>query len=149
MAIRNGKSTILLICYDCPNYNAQEAFVIIFIIGSDIYNSLRSLCTLAIRTENEKEKRKSSLQANFSLFWCISCTATPEILVQNKIPTIRPLFPDYLSVSCDYAVKLQTCVTNEFVYYLSSIKDDVWYNAILLLLNFSYETKYKSSHVVC
>ena len=34
------------------------------------------------------------------------------------------------------AVKLQTCMTNEVVYYLSKIKDDVW---ILLLLNFDYE----------
>ena len=48
--------------------------------------------------------------------------------VQDKIPIIRSLFPDYLSVSYDYAVKLQTCVTNDVVYYLSSIKDDVWYN---------------------
>ena len=37
------------------------------------------------------------------------------------------MFPDYLSVSCDYTVKLETCVTNEVVYYLSSIKDDVLY----------------------
>ena len=35
---------------------------------SDLYNCLRSLYTVAIRTENEKEKRKSSLQAAFSLF---------------------------------------------------------------------------------
>ena len=53
------------------------------------------------------------------------------------------MLPDYLSVSYDYAVKLQTCVTNEVVYYLPSIKDDVGTIRTLVLLNFSYETKYK------
>ena len=56
---------------------------------------------------------------------------------------MRPMFPHYLSVSYDYAVKMQTSVTNEVVYYLPSIKDDVGAIRILLLLNFSYETKYK------
>ena len=35
-------------------------------------------------------------------------------------------------------------MTNEVVYYPSSSKDDVW----ILLLNFNYETKYKSSYTV-
>ena len=52
----------------------------------------------------------------------------PPQKFQDKIPIIGSLFPNYLSVSYDYAVKLQTCVTNDVVYYLSSIKDDVWYN---------------------
>ena len=119
---------MLLTCCGYPDKYAQGAFVIIFIICSDLHNCLRSLCTVAIRTEHEKEKRKSSLQAAFSLFRRISGRTTPEIQVQDKIPTIRSLFPYYLSVSYDYAVKLQTCVTNDVVYYLSSIKDDVWYN---------------------
>ena len=46
-----------------------------------------------------------------------------------KIPAIRPVFLDYFFVSYNYAVKLQACVTNEVVYSLSSIKDDVWYCA--------------------
>ena len=64
---------------------------------------------------------------SFDVFPCTTCISQ-KFQVQAKIPTMRPLFPDYLSVSYDYAVKLQTCVTNEVVYYLSSIKDDVWYN---------------------
>ena len=64
IVIKTGKSTVLLICCGYPNQNAQGAFVIIFLICSD----LRNLCTVAIRTENEKEKRKSSLQAAFLLF---------------------------------------------------------------------------------
>ena len=136
---------MLLVCCGSPNWNVQGAFVIIFFICSDLCNCLRSLCTVAIRIGNEKEKRKSSLQAAFSMFWCSSCTAciSQKFQGQAKILTIRPLLPDYLSVSYDYVVKLHTCVTNEVVYYLPSIKDDVGTIQILLLVNFSYEAKYK------
>ena len=122
----------------------------IFFIWSDLCNCLRSLCIVAIRTENEKENRKSLLQAASLLFRCFSCITfvSQKFQVQAKIPTIRLLFPDYLSVSYDYAVKLQTCVTSEVVYYLPSIKDDVGTIRIFFLLNFNYESKYKSSHVV-
>ena len=56
------------------------------------------------------------------------------LLIMQLSPLIKKL-----------ALKLQTCVTNEVVYYLSSSKGDVW---ILLQLNLNYETKYKSSHIV-
>ena len=45
----------LLICCGYPNYKAQGTFVIIFFICSDLYNCLRSHCTVALRTENEKK----------------------------------------------------------------------------------------------
>ena len=53
---KKRKSAILLIYCGYPNYNAQGAFVIIFFICSDFYSCLRSLCTVAVRTENEKKK---------------------------------------------------------------------------------------------
>ena len=40
---------MLLICCGYPNYNAQGAFVIIFFICSDLYNCLRSLCTVLVK----------------------------------------------------------------------------------------------------
>ena len=49
IVIRNGKSTMLLICGGYPNYNAQGAFVIIFFICSDLYNCLRSFCTVLVK----------------------------------------------------------------------------------------------------
>ena len=75
------------------------------------------------------------------MFRRISCRPPLKFQVQAKIPTIQPVFLNYLSVSYDYAVRLQTCVTNEVVYFLSLIKDDVWYVRILPLLNFSYKLK--------
>ena len=68
MVIRNGKSVILLICCGYPNYNTQGAFAIIFFICSDLYNSLRSICTLAIRTENEKKKENPNCKQAFCCF---------------------------------------------------------------------------------
>ena len=120
----------------------------IFFICSNLYNCLRSLCIVAIRMENEKENRKSLLQAASLLFRCFSCIHLFPRNFKFKPKYQRLLFPDYLSVSYDYAVKLQTCVTSEVVYYLPSIKDDVGTIRIFFLLNFNYETKYKSSHVV-
>ena len=42
-------------------------------------------------------------------------------------------------------------VTNEAAYYLSSIKDDVWYCMDvwygMVLVNFICDTKYKSSYI--
>ena len=96
----------------------------------------------------KKKKENPHCKQPFRCFDVFPVRPPQKFQVQAKIPTIRPLFPDYLSVSYDYAVKLQTCVTNKFVYYLSSIKDDVGTIPIYFLLNFSYETKYKSSHVV-
>ena len=119
---------MLLICCGYPNYNAQWAFVIIFFICSDHYNCLRNLCTVAIRTENEKKKENPHCKPPFPCFDVFPVRSPQKIQVQAKTPTVRPFFQGYLSVYYDYAVKLQICVTNEIVYYLSSIKDDAWYN---------------------
>ena len=43
------------------------------------------------------------------IFRCFDvCSVRPHqtFQVQSKISTVRPVFPDYLSVSCDYATKL-------------------------------------------
>ena len=82
------------------------------------------------------------------LFRCFVVFPVRHVFPRNfkfkpKYQQYGSLFPEYLSVSYDYAVKLQTWVTNEVVCYLPSIKDDVGTIRILLLLNFSYETKYK------
>ena len=76
----------------------------------------------------KKKKENSHCKQPFRSFDVFPVRPARKFQVQAKRPTLRPLFPDRLSVSYDYAVKLQTCVTNEVVYYLSSIKDDVWYN---------------------
>ena len=116
-------------------------------ICDNIFDLQRPQKPLHCSNKNGKWKRKEKILTAraFLLFWCTSCTAciSQKFQVQDKIPTIWPLFADYLSVSYDYAVKVQTCVTNEVVYYLPSTKDDVGTIRILLLPNFSYETKYK------
>ena len=33
------------------------------------------------------------------------CAATPDNSIQAKISAVRPVFPDYLSISYDYALK--------------------------------------------
>ena len=119
---------MLLICYGYPNYNTQGAFMIIFFICSDLYNCLRSLCAVAITTENEKAKKKNlHYKHSFRFFDVFPVWPPQKFQVQAKTSTKRPVFSDNLSVSYDYAVKLQTCVTNKVVYFLSSIKDDVCY----------------------
>ena len=131
-----------------PNYNAQGALVIIFFICSDLQNCLRSLCTVAIRTGNEKEKENPHCKQPFCCFDGFPVRPNQKFQVQAKIPTIRPVFLDHFSVSYNYPVKLQTCVTNEVVYYLSSIKDDLWYCTDTPSAKLSCETKDKSSQSV-
>ena len=43
-----------------------------------------------------------SKSCHFSLFWCMLCTATPDISSSSKISTARSVFADYLSNSYDY-----------------------------------------------
>ena len=78
-----------------------------FIICGDLHNCLTSLCTVAIRTENEIEKENSHCKQPFCCFDVFLVRPPQKFQVHDKIPTIRPLFPDYLSVSYDYVVKLQ------------------------------------------
>ena len=75
----------------------------------------------------KKKKENPHRKQPFRSFDVFPVWPPKKFKVQAKIPTIRPVFPGNLSVSYDNAVKMQTCVTNEVVYYLSSIKDDVWY----------------------
>ena len=73
----------------------------------------------------KKKKENPHCKHPFRCFDVFPIRPSQKFQVQAKIPKIRPLFPDNLSISYDYAVKLQTCVKNEVVYYLSSIKDHV------------------------
>ena len=74
------------------NYNTHRAFVIIFLICSDLLNLLRSVDTIVIRTESGQNslklfltKKFLTLEGNhFGLFWCIPCPAPPEILGSSK-----------------------------------------------------------------
>ena len=105
-----------------PNFNAQGALVIIFFICSDLFICLRNPCTVAIRKWKWKRENPHCKQP-FHCFDVFPVWPPQKFQVQIKVPTIWPVFPDYIYVFNDYAVKLQTCVTNEVVYYLSSIKD--------------------------
>ena len=82
---------------------------IIFICSGSL-NCLRSVCTIVITTKKRKAKpvskqsplRKFSLKA--AIFCCSDvCPVKPpqKFQVQAKISTIRPVFPDYLSISYD------------------------------------------------
>ena len=97
-----------LICCGYANYNAQEAFVIIFIMCSGLHNCLRSLCTVAINTENKrkKEKKKKKILTASSLFAVLMCFLYDHLRnskfttkYQQHGPcfqtTTRPLFSDY------------------------------------------------------
>ena len=101
----NKKSTILLTCCGYPSYNAQGAFVIIFFICSDLYNCLRSFCTVAIRMENEKKKENPHCKQPCCCFDVFPARPPQKFQNQAKIPTIRLVFLDYFFVSYDYAVK--------------------------------------------
>ena len=72
------------------NYNTQKAFVIIFLICSDLLNCLRSVGTIVITREWLKKPQSHFYWAihlkshHFSLFWYILCTATPDISSSSK-----------------------------------------------------------------
>ena len=130
-----------MICCGYPNYNAQGALVIIFFICSDLQNCLRSLCTVAIRTGNEKEKENPHCKRSFCCFDVFPVRPTQKFQVQAKIPTIRPVFLDYFSVSYDYPVKLQTCVTKRLFTTFHQLKMIYGNVRILLLLNLVVKLK--------
>ena len=75
----------------------------------------------------KKKNEYPHCKQHFRCFDVFPVRPSQKFQVQAKRSTIRPVFPDYLPVSYGHAVKPQTCVTNEVVYYLSSIKDDVWF----------------------
>ena len=75
------------------NYNTRGAFMIIFLICSNLMNCLRSVGTRAITTESGWNSLKVVFTKQFitkaTIFWCF-------------INRTRSVFPDYLSVSYDY-----------------------------------------------
>ena len=66
-------------------------FVIIFLICSDLLNSLRNVGTIVITTKKGLNNLKVIFTEQFvtknhcfSLFWCILCTSTPDISSSSK-----------------------------------------------------------------
>ena len=75
---------------------------------------------MAITTESEENSRKviftKQYLAKVTIFRCFDVCSVrpPEIFqVQGKISTVRPVFPDYLSVS--YDIDLNSCFSKMFV----------------------------------
>ena len=75
------------------HYNTRGAFLIIFFIGNDLLNCLRSVGIIVLTTKQRTWLKQPqshfhyavSLKSHqFSLFWCILCTATSDILSSNK-----------------------------------------------------------------
>ena len=81
-----------MICFGyAANYNTQGAFVINFLICSNLPNCLIFTKKFFIETV------KAAIFPCFDVF-----PVRPPQKVQAKISTKRPVFPDYLSVSYDY-----------------------------------------------
>ena len=119
-----------------PNYNAQGVFVIIFFTYSDLYNCLRSLCTVAVGTENEKKKENPHYKQPFCCFDVFPVRPPQKFQVQAKIPTIRPVFLYYFPVSLWICCKTENLCDKRgcLLPWLKMMYTTVW---ILLLLNFS------------
>ena len=107
---------LLLICCGYPNSNAQGAFVITSFICSDLFNCLESTCTVAIRTKNSLSsiqviftKKIFIASSHFHCFDVFPVRPTQKFQVQAKIQRTRPVFPNYLSVSCDYLRRNKSC----------------------------------------
>ena len=82
-----------------------------FFICRDIVNCFRSIDTIVITTENGYNNFKVIFTKQFftkaTIFRCLGVFSVrpPQIFqVQTEISTIRPVFPDFLSVSCDYGL---------------------------------------------
>ena len=74
--------------------------MITFSTCSDLLNYVRSLGTTVIFTE--QFLTKATIFCCFDVF----CVQPPQVFqVQMKISTIRPVFPDYLSVFYDYGLR--------------------------------------------
>ena len=83
--------------------NAQGAFAILCLICSDLLNCLKVIFTKHFRTK-------------VTICHCFhACYVWPPQIfkVQAKTSTVRPVFPDYLSISYDYAS------TNHFGSYVN------------------------------
>ena len=100
-------------------YAAQGAFVIIFFICNDLFNCLKSVCTILLRTENDQNRVKVNSTKNiftesshYLLFWCIPCTVTQEISSSSKNINNTACVPGYVSVSV-YAPKVYINSCNE------------------------------------
>ena len=107
---------LLLICCSYPNSNAQRAFVITSFSCSDLFNCLESTCTVAIRTTNSLSsiqviftKKIFIVSSHFHCFDAFPVRPTQKFQVQAKIQRTRPVFPNYLSVSCDYLRRNKSC----------------------------------------
>ena len=93
------------------NYNKRVAFVIIFLMCSDLLKCLKRVHTIFITTESGYNSLKVIFTKHFltkaTIFCCFdvfSVRPPQTFQVQAKISTIRPAFPDYLSVSDYYDI---------------------------------------------
>ena len=73
-------------------------YVIIFFICSDLYNCLTSLCTVAIRSEGEKEKRKfltasSLFHVSMYFFYGHPRNFNFKLKYQQYSPFFQTIFP--------------------------------------------------------
>ena len=85
----------------------------LFLICTNLLNCLRSLGTMVIATESGQNSLKVILTKQYftkvAIFCCFGVRSVrpPQIFqVQAKISTVRPIFPDYLSISYDFGFKL-------------------------------------------
>ena len=83
---------------------------------SDLFNCLESTCTVAIRTTNSLSsiqviftKKIFIVSSHFHCFDVFPVRPTQKFQVQAKIQRTRPVFPNYLSVSCDYLRRNKSC----------------------------------------
>ena len=79
------------------------------LICRDLMNFLRSLDTMVITIESDQKSLKviftEQFLAKVAIFCCFdACSVPPPQIfqVQAKTETVRPVFPDYLSISYDY-----------------------------------------------
>ena len=125
-------------------YNTRRAFVIIFLICSDLLNCLRSVGTIVITTESGLNSLKVIFTKQFltktTIFRCFDVffVRPPQIFqVQAKISTIRPVCQDCLS---DYALtydlnNFKSRLTDTFYYNVSSKQLSLFrFNLFVLLL---------------
>ena len=85
----------------------------LFLIWSDLLNCIKSFGTMVITTECGSNSLKviftKQILTKVTIFCCFDvCCVRPSQLFQVqaikfKISTVRPLIPDYLSVSYDYS----------------------------------------------
>ena len=72
---------LIYFCYSA-NYNKRGAFVKIYLIHSDLLTCLRRVGTIVITIKQPQSHFDWAIihkRHHFLLFWCILCTATPDI----------------------------------------------------------------------